>query len=61
VGEVPTFRASDTNTDLPIVSTNLFGGFSIPKKSPHRFKMKIYKRYNRFNAEKDTFYVKVSL
>jgi hypothetical protein len=27
VGEVPTFRASDTDTDLPIVSTDLFGGF----------------------------------
>ncbi len=27
VGEVPTFRASDTDTDLPVVSTDLFGGF----------------------------------
>jgi hypothetical protein len=27
VGEVPTFRASDTDTDLPIVSTDLFHGF----------------------------------
>jgi hypothetical protein len=31
VGEVPTFRASDTDTDLPIVSTNLFGGFQCLK------------------------------
>jgi hypothetical protein len=29
VGEVPTFRASDT--DLPIVSTDLFGGFQYLK------------------------------
>ncbi len=27
VGEVPTFRASDTDTDLPIVSADLFHGF----------------------------------
>jgi hypothetical protein len=27
VGEVPTFRASETDTDLPIVSTDLFNGF----------------------------------
>jgi hypothetical protein len=31
VGEVPTFRASDTDTDLPIVSTDLFGGFQYLK------------------------------
>jgi hypothetical protein len=27
VGEVPTFRASDTDTNLPIVSADLFHGF----------------------------------
>ncbi len=27
VGEVPTFRASDTDTDLPIVSVDLSQGF----------------------------------
>jgi hypothetical protein len=27
VGEVLTFRASDTNIDLPTVSTSLFNGF----------------------------------
>jgi hypothetical protein len=27
VGEVPTFRASNINTNLPIVSANLFHGF----------------------------------
>jgi hypothetical protein len=27
VGKVPTFRASDTDTDLPIVSTDLFSEF----------------------------------
>jgi hypothetical protein len=27
VGEVPTFRVSDTDNDLPIVSANLFHGF----------------------------------
>jgi hypothetical protein len=31
VGEVPTFRASDTDTDLPIVSTDLFSGFQYLK------------------------------
>jgi hypothetical protein len=31
VGEVPTFGASDTNTDLSIVSTDLFGGFQYLK------------------------------
>jgi hypothetical protein len=45
VGDVPTFQATDT--DLPIVSTDLFGGFQYFKNS---FKMKIYKRYNRFIA-----------
>jgi hypothetical protein len=34
VGEVPTFRASDTDTDLPTVSTDLFSGFQYLK---HRF------------------------
>jgi hypothetical protein len=28
VGEVPTFRSSDTDNDLPIVLTDLFGGFN---------------------------------
>jgi hypothetical protein len=28
VGEVPTFRASDTDTDLPIVSTDLLMDFN---------------------------------
>jgi hypothetical protein len=31
VGEVPTFQASDADTDLPIVSTDLFGGFQYLK------------------------------
>ncbi len=31
VGEVPTFQASDTNTDIPIVSTDLFNGFQYLK------------------------------
>jgi hypothetical protein len=31
VGEVPTFRASDTDTDLPIVSSVLFNGFQYQK------------------------------
>jgi hypothetical protein len=31
VGEVPTFRASDTDTVLPIVTTDLFGGFQYLK------------------------------
>ncbi len=31
VGEVPTFRASDINTDLPTVSTDLFSGFQYLK------------------------------
>jgi hypothetical protein len=31
VGEVPTFRASDTDTDHPIVSANLFHGFQYLK------------------------------
>jgi hypothetical protein len=31
MGEVPTFQASDTNTDLPIVSTNLFNGLQYLK------------------------------
>jgi hypothetical protein len=34
VGEVPTFRASDTDTNLPTVSTNLFSGLRYLK---HRF------------------------
>ncbi len=33
VGKVPTFRASDTNTDLPIVSTDLFSEFQYLKNS----------------------------
>jgi hypothetical protein len=33
VGKVPTFRASDTDTTLPIVSTDLFGGFQYLKNS----------------------------
>ncbi len=32
VGEVPTFRASDNNTDLPTVSINLFSGFQYLKQ-----------------------------
>ncbi len=62
VGEVPTFRASDTDTDLPIGSADLFNAFQYLK--------------NRFIASKwrfisgtiasshkniGTFYVKVSL
>ncbi len=31
VGEVPTFRASDTDTDLPPVSTDLLSGFQYLK------------------------------
>jgi hypothetical protein len=31
VGKVPTFRASDTDTDLPIVSTDLFSEFQYLK------------------------------
>ncbi len=31
VGEVPTFRASDTDTDLPIVSAHLFNAFQYLK------------------------------
>jgi hypothetical protein len=31
VGEVPTFLASDTDTDLLIVSTSLFNGFQYLK------------------------------
>jgi hypothetical protein len=31
VGEVPSFRASDTDTDLPTVSTDLFNGFQYLK------------------------------
>jgi hypothetical protein len=31
MGEVPTFQASDTDTDLPIVLTDLFGGFQYLK------------------------------
>ncbi len=31
VGEVPIFRASDTDTDLPTVSNDLFTGFQYPK------------------------------
>jgi hypothetical protein len=31
VGEVPTFRASDTDTDFPIVLTDVFGGFQYLK------------------------------
>jgi hypothetical protein len=31
VGKVPTFRAFDTDTDFPIVSTDLFGGFQYLK------------------------------
>jgi hypothetical protein len=60
VGEVPTFRASDTDTDLPILSANLFHGF-LYLKNRHRFKMKIYKRCNHFIALKKIYYVKVSL
>jgi hypothetical protein len=60
VGDVPTFRASDTDTDLPIVSP-IISWILIPKQSLHCFKMKIFKRYNRFIALKDTFFVKVLL
>jgi hypothetical protein len=31
VGEVPTFQAYDTDTDLPIVLTDLFSGFQYLK------------------------------
>jgi hypothetical protein len=31
VGEVPTFQASDTDTDLPTASTDLFSGFQYLK------------------------------
>jgi hypothetical protein len=31
VGKVPTFRASDTDADLPIVSTDLFSEFQYLK------------------------------
>jgi hypothetical protein len=58
VAEVPTFRPSDT--DLPIVSTDLFGGFQYLKNCFIASKWR-FKSDTIASTQKNTFYVKVLL